>query len=204
MGVLRTLLASLILLVAGGVALAAATDGFQAFTSETARRLDVRRHPRPVPPTLLETQSGSEVNLADFRGKWLLVDFIYTRCPGYCSILGGEFAQLQTALARPLAQGRVVLLSISFDRDHDAPEQLSDYLRRFGDQRDGWFAVRPMDTAGLNDLEHIFGVTVIPDTQGGYIHNAAIEIVDPQGHLMDIEDMGDPAHLSQVLLGDMR
>ena len=40
--VLRTSLASAALLLAGGVALAAATNGFQAFTTETARRVAVR------------------------------------------------------------------------------------------------------------------------------------------------------------------
>ena len=64
----------------------------------------------------LETQSGARIDVADLRGKWLLVDFIYTRCPTYCVALGSEFAQLQDRLAGPLAKGAVELVSISFDR----------------------------------------------------------------------------------------
>ena len=69
MSTLRTWLASCALLVIGGVALATATDGFRAFTSEAARRVEIRRHPPQVPAVTLETQSGAHVDVADLRGK---------------------------------------------------------------------------------------------------------------------------------------
>jgi protein SCO1/2 len=191
--ILRTLLASLTLLLAGGVALSTATDGFQAFTTEAARRIAVRRHPIAVPAVGLQVQSGSRINLTDLRGKWLLVDFIYTRCPSYCVALGGEFAQLQDQLAGPIARGEVELLSISFDPDHDTPPELAAYLQRSRDRGHGWRAARPLGPDGLLQLERAFGVTVIADGFGGYVHNAAIYLVDPEGRLVEIFDMGDVA-----------
>lgn len=188
MSVLRTLAVSISLIVLGIAALAIATDRFQAFTSETARRIEVREHPRLMPPVTLENQTGGRFNLAALRGKWLVVDFIYTRCMDLCSVLGGEFAQLQGQLAAPLAQGRVQLLSISFDPTHDTPAQLADYLSRFHTHGTGWLAARPLNAYGLRKLEHVFGVTVVPDNSGGYVHNDAIEIVDPQGRLVNILD----------------
>ncbi|MGH8402762.1 MAG: SCO family protein [Gammaproteobacteria bacterium] len=201
MRVLRTLLASFIVLVVGGAVLAAATDRFQAFTSETARQVEIRQRQPRVPAVTLETQSGAHINLADLRGKWLLVDFIYTRCMSFCSVLGGEFAQLQTQLAKPLAQGKLQLLSISFDPQHDSPPHLADYLGRFHDHGAGWLATRPMDADGLKKLERVFGIMVIPDGLGGYVHNAAIEIVNPQGRLIDIYPLGNPALVGQAVLG---
>jgi len=202
--VLRTLLASVVLSILGIVVLAAATDRFQAFTSETARRIAIQRHPPEIPGTELETQDGRRVSFTDLRGRWLVVDFIYTRCPSYCSLLGGEFSQLQGALAGPLTQGKVTLLSISFDPVHDDPERLSDYLRRFGNHGVGWLAARPSDPASLIELEHAFGVTVVPDGSGGFVHNAALEIVDPRGRLVVIVDMGDPSAVGQMLLRRMQ
>jgi protein SCO1/2 len=189
--VLRTSLASAALLLAGGVALATATDRFQAFTTETARRVAVRRQPADLPAVTLENQSGARFTLADFRGKWLLVDFIYTRCPAFCTVLGGDFAQLERQLAGPIAQGRVQLLSISFDPTQDPPAQLAAYLRRFRGQDMGWQAARPLTADGLQSLTAAFGVTIIQDRLGGYAHNAAIHLVDPEGRLVDIFDMGD-------------
>lgn len=199
MPILRTLLANLALVLAGGTTLSAATDGFHAFTTETARRMEVREHPVRLPAATLETQSGARIHFADFRGKWLLVDFIYTRCPTYCRALGGEFAQLQWRLAGPIAQGKVQLLSISFDPTHDTPEQLAAYQRRFRDQGLGWIAARPIEPDGLNQVERAFGITVIPDRFGGYTHNAAVHVVDPQGRLVEIVDMGSPELVVQRL-----
>lgn len=192
MSVLRTLLASLLVLAAGVAVLAAATDGFRAFTSETARRIDVREHPRALPPVPLQTAAGRTTDFASLRGHWVLVDFIYTRCMTYCSVQGSEFAQLQRRLVRPIAAGNVLLVSVSFDPAHDGPAQLGAYQQRSGDRGAGWLAVRPIDASGLDALMHVFGVTAIPNGLGGYVHNAAIAVVDPRGRLVAITDWDAP------------
>jgi protein SCO1/2 len=199
MPMLRTLLASGLLLALGGAVLTVATDGFHAFTTETARRLAVQRNPPPVPAVLLETQSGARLNLADLRGKWLLVDFVYTRCISWCLVQGGEFAQLQERLAEPLAQGRLLLLSISFDPAHDTPAELAAYQQRFHSRGAGWLAARPLHAGDLPPLLHTFGVTVVPDTLGGYVHNTAIAVVDPQGRLVQVLDMGKPEAAAAIM-----
>ena len=180
------------------------TDGFQAFTTETARRVAVRRQPADLPPTALENQSGARFTLADLRGTWLLVDFIYTRCPTICTVLGGDFARLQQQLARPIAQGTLQLLSVSFDPAHDWPPQLAAYLGRFGGRSMmGWQAARPLNPDGLQQLTTAFGITVIPDQHGGYTHNAAIHLVDPEGRLVDIFDLGNLDPIRETILRNL-
>lgn len=199
MSVLRTLLASLLILAAGIAALAAATDGFRAFTSETARRLGVREHPRPLPSASLQTADGTVIDLADLRGRWMLVNFIYTRCVTYCSVQGTEFARLQKRMAGPIADGSVALLSISFDPTNDGPERLSAYLQRSGNRGAGWTAARPTSAAELQALKQTFGVTAISDGLGGYVHNAAIYVVDPRGRLVAIIDWNLPGKAQQYI-----
>ena len=179
--------------------LTSATDGFHAFTSETARRIAIQRDQPQVPAVLLETQSGARLNLADLRGQWVLVDFIYTRCLTWCLALGGEFAQLQDQLATPLADGRLALLSISFDPTHDTPAELAAYQARFRSRGQGWMAARPLNDEDLRQLLRTFGVTVVPDTLGGYVHNAAILLVDPQGRLVRVLDAGNPHTVTQAV-----
>ncbi|MGA9852866.1 MAG: SCO family protein [Gammaproteobacteria bacterium] len=199
MQVLRTLLASFIVLMVGGTVLAAATDHFQAFTSETAARTEVRENPPNVPAVPLETQSGAHINLADLRGKWLLVEFIYTHCTDDCPLLSAEFAQLQNQLAKPLAQNKVQLLSISFDPSYDTPRVLAAYLGLFHHDQ-GWVAARPVTAGGLKELERGFRVTVIPDGQGGYMHSPDVDIVNPQGRLIGIYPLGNPVPVGQAVL----
>ena len=162
MAALRALLASLLILAAGIAVLSLATDGFSAFTTETARRVDIRRHPRALPEVPLQTADGRRVTFDALRGRWVLVDFIYTRCPTYCSVQGSEFARLQERLAAPIARGQVTLLSISFDPEHDDPSRLAAYQRRSGDHGSGWIAARPIASAGLAALSRVFGITAVP------------------------------------------
>jgi protein SCO1/2 len=198
---LRTLLASALVCVAGACTLAAATDGFRAFTTETARRVAVRAHPVRLPDVALETASRERTSLAQWRGRWLVVDFVYTRCATLCTAQGAELAQLQDRLAAPIAHGRVQLLSLSFDPAHDAPDALAGYLRRSGDRGSGWVAARPIGASALERLLRAFGVVAIPDGADGFIHNVAIQLVDPQGRLVEILDGGDPASIaSEVAL----
>lgn len=188
MTVLRTLFASVLILAAGVATLAAATDGFRAFTSVTARRVDVREHPRALPSVPLQTAGGQVIDLASLRGRWVLVDFIYTRCRTYCSLQGSVFARLQQRLAQPITRGEVMLLSVSFDPTHDTPARLADYKQHFGDSGEGWVAARPTNAPDLETLMQVFSVTVIPDPLGGYVHSAAIWVVDPRGRLVAILD----------------
>src|SRR3546814_133257 len=138
---LRTLLASAAVLVARVVVLAELTDGFQAFTTQAALRLAVQSRPLHVPAEVpLDTGRGSMLDLADLRGRWVLVDFIYTRCPTLCQVMGTQFARLQDRFATPLAQDGLALLSISVDPDHDSPAALRAYMARSGDHGSGWTA----------------------------------------------------------------
>lgn len=196
----RTVVASLLVGVACGTALFLATQGLQAFTAETARRVNVRRQPRALPlQVALQTATGQTTTLGELAGRWLLVDFIYTRCTTYCTVQGGDFARLQDRLAQPMAAGRVALLSISFDPQHDGPVQLAAYQARERSRGAGWIAARPTNAAGLRALMRAFGVTAIADERGGYAHNAAINVVDPQGRLVDILDWDAAAQAERLI-----
>lgn len=200
MSVLRTLLASLLILAAGVSTLAAATDGFRAFTTETARRIDIREHPRALPQVALQTAQGTTIDFSALRGRWLLVDFIYTRCATYCSVQGSEFARMQGRLATQIAEGKVVLLSISFDPSRDGPAELAAYQQRSGSRGAGWIAARPTSAEDLGKLMRVFGVSAVPDGLGGYIHNAAIAVVNPAGRLVAITDWDTPRDAERYVL----
>lgn len=202
-GFLRTLLASTVAAVAGAAALAGATQGFRAFTTETARRIAVSRHPVPIPAVMLENQAGDRFNLAALDGKWVIVDFVYTRCRDQCVVLDANFARLEALLAQPIAADRLRLLSISFDPGRDAPGELAAYLRRFGGRSPGWQVARPLDAADLGRLERAFGITVIPDDDGGYTHNSAILVVDPRQRLIRVLGWRDPERAAREILGNL-
>jgi protein SCO1/2 len=83
-----------------------------------------------VPDFALRNQDGHTIHLHQYRGKELLVTFIYTRCPlpNFCPLVTHNFAAIETQLAGdPGLYAKTHLLSVSFDPDHDTPERLRAY-----------------------------------------------------------------------------
>ena len=83
-----------------------------------------------VPDFKLRNQDGRAIHLGQFKGKALLITFIYTRCsqPNFCPRVTRNFAAVERALAaNPALYGKTHLLSVSFDPEHDTPERLRAY-----------------------------------------------------------------------------
>lgn len=169
-------------LAAGMAALAFETDGFHVVTSAGARQLSIERTPQALPYARLVDQNGTPFTLGDYNGRRVLVDFIYTRCPTICTALGDDFARVRQVMRR---MRPIDLLSISFDPSDDRTA-LRLYGDRFGAEPPRWRIAAPADDRARAELLHSFGVVVIPDGLGGFIHNDAIYVVNEQGRLARI------------------
>jgi protein SCO1/2 len=191
MAMLRTAVATSFATIAAVLALSAATDGFRAFTTEGARRLAVLDAPRAIGSAPLIDMNGRLFVLPEGAGKFVLVEFIYTSCPTICAALGDAFAVLRNEIASRGLSQRVRMVSISFDLMRDGPEALRDYAAVHKADGRVWTVARPRDEAALRSLLGAFGVVVIPDGMGGFVHNAAIHLVDEEGRLSAIYDLGE-------------
>ncbi len=187
----------LALVLAGGMAaLSWATDGFRVVTSDGARQLAVERRPLPLPDIRLIDQDGHPFSFADYRGKTLLVDLIYTRCPTICGVLGENFRQVLEHSGANKAGRNFDLLSISFDPAHDDLQALKLYGERYGAVAPRWRIAVPSDRRGLDTLLRSFGAVVIPDGNGGFVHSSDVYLVDSAGRLARIFDADAPWSLS--------
>ncbi len=195
----RGLIAAVFVVTAGTAALWWGTDGFHAYTSEAARRLAVRRSPHKLPPIVLQDQDGQTFRLQDYRGKILVVGFIYTRCPTACNTLGFSFRSIERRISTGSLGHKVVLLSISFDSRHDIPARLKEYAHRFGADGIGWRIARVLRQSDLKPMLGTFGVTIVPNRAGGFEHNAAISLVDARGRLVEIVDYDKPLQVIEAI-----
>ena len=84
-----------------------------------------------VPDVTLKDQSGQPVSLRATlaEDQPVLVNFIYTSCTAICPVMSGTFAQVQKELGT--ASGKVRMLSVSIDPEHDTPSELARYAGRF-------------------------------------------------------------------------
>jgi protein SCO1 len=186
-------------LLIGIAALAFETDGFRVITSAGARQLSIERAPQAVPDARLVDQNGAPFTLADYKGRPVLIDFIYTRCPTICTALGDDFARVRQLVGGTRAHAPIDLLSISFDPTDDRAA-LGLYSDRFGAEPPRWRIAAPADARARAELLRSFGVVVIPDGLGSFIHNDAVYVVDAYGRLARILDPDAPDRLLAAAL----
>jgi protein SCO1/2 len=160
-----------------------------ALVSKPTTFLDLPAPGEVVPDFKLTNQDGKRISLTQYRGKVLLVTFIYTRCPfpDYCPRVSGEFAHINRQLSTDAALYRLThLLSISIDPKHDNVQALRSYGGRWTGGRkpavfDHWEFAVPT-AAELPQVARFFGLIVEED--GGLItHSLSTAVVGPDGHI---------------------
>jgi protein SCO1 len=84
---------------------------------------------KPAPPLRLRSYLGQPVNIASYRGKAVLVTFLYANCPTLCPLIA---ANLHTAQARMTAaeRARVQIIAVSVDPRHDTRQAVAKFLRQ--------------------------------------------------------------------------
>jgi protein SCO1 len=184
-----------IVVAVGSAAIAWETDGLRVVTTAGARQLAVERTPISLPDVRLVDQNGHAFSLSEYKGRPILVDFIYTRCPTLCGELGDDFHSVLKLMSGTGDARPIDLLSISFDPQNDDREALQLYGDRWGAKAPGWRIAAPADDRSLAALLQSFGVVVIADGMGGFIHNSAVYLVDGQGRLARILDPDAPPQL---------
>jgi len=83
-----------------------------------------------VPDYGLLNQDGKPIKIHSYRGKTLLLTFIYTRCPmpDQCNLMSENFSNIDHELQKqPDLYAKTHLLSVSFDPEYDTPGVLRSY-----------------------------------------------------------------------------
>jgi protein SCO1/2 len=147
--------------------------------SWTAPRQPLAEVRMRAPGFRLIDQTGERLSLEDLRGHWVLLDFIFTNCPGPCPILTGTHVALQRRLEPALRQ-RTRFVSISVDPERDTPEALQAYARARGADLSDWsFLTGSSEEVG--DVLERYGIGARP-AQGGEIEHIVVTyLIDPDG-----------------------
>ncbi|HZZ64588.1 MAG TPA: SCO family protein [Candidatus Baltobacteraceae bacterium] len=137
-----------------------------------------------LPHTSLVDQSGRLVDLAtSFRGRVVLLAFIFTRCPDkdVCPTVSAKFA----ALSHQLDPKRFHLVEISLDPAYDSPAVLAQYAAHFGARGGMWSIL----TGQQQEVQHIldrFGISSLRVSDEAFLHNEKIFVTAPDGKVADI------------------
>jgi protein SCO1/2 len=143
-----------------------------------------------VPDFKLINQNGKTIHPAEFKGRVLLLTFIYTRCPlaDYCPRMSRNFAEVDQALAAdPALYRETHLLSISFDPTYDTPAVLKSYGGAYtghftAEKFAHWdFAAPPAPE--LPALTQFFNVGVTPGEASSLTHSLSTVLIGKDGKI---------------------
>ena len=142
-----------------------------------------------VPNFMLRNQDNREIRIQNYRGKTLLLTFIYTRCPvpEYCTLMSNNFAQIERALGQDAElYGKTHLLSISIDPAYDTPAVLRSYgaahTERYEKETFAHWEFAGGTTQQVKNIAQYFGLTYFPD-KDQIIHGLRTVIVKPDGRV---------------------
>lgn len=141
-----------------------------------------------LPDFALYDQTGEVVNISRFRGKYVLINFIYTRCP-IATMCPAAVTLMEGVQQRVATQGgadRLELISITFDPEYDTPGVLRSFAEARGIDTSNYSFMTGPETA-IKDLLRQFGL--IAEVEGPLIqHTLATLLIDPQGRIIDRAD----------------
>lgn len=140
-----------------------------------------------VPDFSLRNQNGKTIDLKQFRGKALLLTFVYTRCPlaEYCPRMSRNFADVDRALASDAKlYAKTHLLTVSFDPKYDTPTVLRSYGaaytgRYVNETFAHWDFAAPSEEE-LGRMEQFFNLGVTAQ-EGALQHSLSTVLIGPDG-----------------------
>lgn len=154
----------------------------EAATTLLSHNAKILQIGQAVPDFALIDQKRESVRLSALRGKVVAITFIYTRCPlpNFCFRASNNFGVLNRRFADRMGKD-LVLLTITFDPDHDLPETMADYARTWTKEATVWhFLTGP--SADVKKLCREFGVQSWQD-EGLLTHGLHTVILDRQGRI---------------------
>jgi protein SCO1 len=131
----RALVALLAVVVIAGVVAALAIGGSSAAPRPAGASANIGPYhaagvlspSRAAPPLQLDSYLGQPVNIRAYRGKAVLVTFLYTHCPDVCPLITSN---LRVALEQmgPAVASKAQIIAVSVDPRGDTPKTVAAFL----------------------------------------------------------------------------
>ena len=160
--------------------------------SSGARGTSTAKAGEDVPDFKLVNQNGKQVSIHGYRGKALLLTFIYTRCPipEYCTLMSSNFAQIDQQLQKdPSLAAKTHLLSVSIDPEYDTPAVLKSYgaahTGKYSDEKFNHWEFAGGTKDEVRAIAEYFGLQYFPD-KDQIIHGLRTAIIQPDGKLLKV------------------
>ena len=125
---------------------------------------------------------GTRVELSAFRGRPLVVNFVYTGCFQVCPAATQYLKLAAEQAEEALGKERFALATIGFNLPFDSPAAMRDFARRQGVDAANWRFLTP-EAAQIEALLADFGFSQVA-TPKGFDHLLQATILDADGRIV--------------------
>lgn len=175
-------LAAVALVVSAADLAAHSLENVEAQLSE--REHYVQMVERPAPAFTLQDPDGRKISLSDYRGKVVVLWFIYATCPDLCPLHSQVIAGLQEEINGTPMRDLVQFVAITTDPERDMPEVLKEYGPAQGFDPVNWVSL----TSGPDNPEQAtralaeeYGLKFVPTKDGLQMHGTVTHLIDREG-----------------------
>ena len=168
----------LIATLTGLCLVAAAIGGCQSGETGT-ESIDAVNKTDCLPAIRLLDQHSHPVLLSSLKGELVLINFIYTSCPGPCLTETSKMARVADRLGDKLG-AKVTLVSVTVDPEHDGPTQMLQYARKQGVDKAGWLFLTGSPEAIDATLKN-FKLVRQREDDGSVDHVIGVFLLGPDG-----------------------
>ncbi len=178
----RVVITFLLWIMLGGFGLAATEGtGLPILDQSAALQVSQAAVGRSIGDFSLFDREGRSVKLSAYRGKPLLVSFIYTGCFQVCPATTRALQKVVEDIQDGLGRDKFKVISIGFNQPADSPQALKSFAAQYGINQPNWEFLSP-PAAIVADLARDFGFSFVA-TPAGFDHILQVSIVDGQGRI---------------------
>jgi protein SCO1/2 len=130
----------------------------------------------------LTDANGEPVRLASYRGKPLIVSFVYTGCFQVCPTTTRFLERAVAEAQRAVGSGTFNVVTVGFNLPFDSPAAMRDFRKRQGIDASNWKFLAG-DAATIDGLARDVGFSWVA-TASGFDHLTQATLVDANGRVV--------------------
>jgi protein SCO1 len=168
------------------------------FSNETALKFSESVVGQQVADYTLLDRSGQPLKISSYRGKPLLVSFIYTSCSEICPATTQYLAKAVKYMQSALGADSFAVLTVGFNAPFDSPMMMRDFARRQNIELPNWeFA--SADAATMKSFTRSLGFSY-EYSVAGFNHISLLTLIDQNGKIysqvygdsFELPSLGEP------------
>jgi protein SCO1/2 len=166
---------------------------------------------RPAPDFALQDAAGRQVRLGDFRGKVVILNFIYASCKQACPVQSAVIGLIQGMVNSGPLRDAVQFITITTDPERDPPEVLTAYGPTNLLDPVNWIFLTsgPGKPSETRELGERYGLKFTRSADGDlFFHGVVTHVIDQSGvlrarfHGLKFDPVNLVAYVSGLLKGD--